>query len=97
MPAKARNGCDIFANYLLASPKFTVIHKIGIMIPLNPLMKNQIYVGTFSWRYRFTNNIVYMSLSLTVTMLAGDRYLNFFIYWLAEIPAILFFFLAVNK
>lgn len=36
-----------------------------------------------------TNNFTYHSLSLTVTFLEGNRYLNFFIYALLEIPACL--------
>ncbi|CAD5124677.1 DgyrCDS12942 [Dimorphilus gyrociliatus] len=36
-----------------------------------------------------TNNFTYSSLSLTVTFLKGNRYLNFFIYAILEVPACL--------
>ena len=47
--------------------------------------------------FRFVNNFVYSGLSLTVTMLAGNRYLNFFLYGLVEIPAYLIAWLLLLK
>ena len=36
---------------------------------------------------RFVNSLVYYGLSLSTSALAGDRYLNFFLSGLVEIPA----------
>ena len=47
--------------------------------------------------FRFTNSIVYSALNLTVTYLSGDRYLNFFLLSIAELPAILTFHILLNR
>ena len=47
--------------------------------------------------FRFTNSIVYSALNLTVTYLSGDRYLNFFLLNIAELPAILTFHILLNR
>ena len=47
--------------------------------------------------FRLANNLVYIALTLTLTSLAGSRYLNFFLYSLVEIPAYIVCWIAMEK
>ena len=46
---------------------------------------------------RLMNSIVYSALNMTVTYLSGDRYLNFFLLTLAEVPAVVVMHLTLNR
>ncbi len=46
---------------------------------------------------RFVNVVVYYGLSLSTSLLAGDRYLNFFLSGLVEVPAYAVTLISVQK
>ncbi|XP_074650859.1 organic cation transporter protein-like [Tubulanus polymorphus] len=49
-----------------------------------PILRTITFILSIVW---FVNSLVYYSLSLSAAVLAGDRYLNFFLMALVEIPA----------
>ncbi|XP_074657504.1 organic cation transporter protein-like isoform X2 [Tubulanus polymorphus] len=52
----------------------------------HPISRKYVFIMFILW---FVNSLVYFGLSFTTTMLTGNRYLNFFLNALIELPALL--------
>lgn len=57
----------------------------------------QLYKQMFIYSSRFVSGAVYYGLSFNVKNIAGDRYINFFLSGLVEIPALIFVVLVNNR